>query len=64
MGKKISGKTAEIKVPAKYDHLTTKSGKIRAMSADGMSRGEISRALNIRYQHVRNVLVTPLKKPQ
>jgi len=45
-----------------YDHLPTKSAKIRAMSKDGMKRGDIAKALDIRYQHVRNVLVTPLKK--
>lgn len=35
----------------------TKSDKIRALSAAGMSRADIARALGIRYQHVRNVLV-------
>lgn len=47
---------------AKYDNLTTKSEKIRAMHRDGMSRGDIAKKLNIRYQHVRNVLITPVKK--
>jgi len=37
--------------------LGTKSDKIRALSAAGMSRADIARALGIRYQHVRNVLV-------
>jgi len=46
----------------KYGHLPTKSAKIRAMADDGMKRGDIAKALDIRYQHVRNVLVTPLKK--
>lgn len=40
----------------------TKSEAIRALAAQGKSRGEIAKLLNIRYQHVRNVLVTPLKK--
>ena len=40
----------------------TKSAAIRALSAEGMSKGDISRYLEIRFQHVRNVLVTPLKK--
>lgn len=35
----------------------TKSDKIRALSAAGMSRADIARTLGIRYQHVRNVLV-------
>lgn len=40
----------------------TKSEAIRALAASGMSRGDIAKTMNIRYQHVRNVLVTPLKK--
>lgn len=43
-------------------HLTTVSAKIRALTAQGMKRGEIAKALNIRYQHVRNVQLRPLKK--
>lgn len=46
---------------AKYDALGTKSAKIRAMAADGMSRTAIAKSLNIRYQHVRNVLMQELK---
>lgn len=42
-------------------HGGTKSAAIRAMAAGGMKTGEISRALNIRYQHARNVLQRPLK---
>lgn len=41
---------------------TTTSEKIRKLSALNLSRSEISKILNIRYQHVRNVLITPLKK--
>lgn len=40
------------------------SNKIRQLSAKGLSRSDVSKILNIRYQHVRNVLVTPLKKSQ
>lgn len=43
------------------DGLNTKSAKIRFLNEVGFSRGEISKILNIRYQHVRNVLVTPVK---
>lgn len=51
----------EIPVKGKsYDHLPTKSSKIREMYKDGISKVEISKRLNIRYQHVRNVLITPL----
>jgi AbrB family looped-hinge helix DNA binding protein len=37
--------------------LATKSDKIRVLSENGYSRGDIARFLGIRYQHVRNVLV-------
>ena len=42
--------------------LETTSAKIRALAKHGFSRGDIARVLNIRYQHVRNVLITPLAK--
>ena len=38
------------------------SGKIRALFASGMDRSQIAQVLDKRYQHVRNVLVTPIKK--
>lgn len=38
------------------DRLPTKSAKIRRLAAEGVPRAEIARQLNIRYQHVRNVL--------
>jgi len=44
--------------------LPTTSAKIRYLAGKEMSRGDISRALNIRYQHVRNVLITPVKNPK
>lgn len=55
--------TVEVKaIPEEVAALITKSAKIRALAAMDWSRGEIASALQIRYQHVRNVLVTPLKK--
>jgi len=44
------------------DALTTTSSKVRYLAGKGMERGQIAKTLGIRYQHVRNVLVTPLKK--
>lgn len=38
-------------------HLPTKSAKIRALHSAGYSRSEIADFLQVRYQHVRNVLV-------
>jgi AbrB family looped-hinge helix DNA binding protein len=37
--------------------LPTKSAKIRALNAAGYSRSQIASFLDIRYQHVRNVLI-------
>ena len=39
-----------------------KSNAIRALHEAGFSRKAISSMLGIRYQHVRNVLITPLKR--
>ena len=44
--------------------LPTTSARIRYLAAQEMSRGDISRVLNIRYQHVRNVLITPVTNPK
>lgn len=41
--------------------LPTKSSKIRFLNSLDYSRSEIAVELNIRYQHVRNVLITPIK---
>lgn len=35
---------------------------IRKLNSGGKSRSEIAKLLNKRYQHVRNVLITPIKK--
>jgi hypothetical protein len=40
--------------------LPTKSAKIRALNAKGYTRSQIKDHLGILYQHVRNVLITPL----
>jgi predicted GTPase len=40
-----------------------KSTTIRALSAKGYARGQIAKVMNIRYQHVRNVMITPVKRP-
>jgi len=43
-------------------HYTTTSARVRYLNSHGMSRSEISKVLNIRYQHVRNILITPIKR--
>lgn len=47
---------------AQLDNIPTVSGKIRFLASTGMSRGDIAKKLDKRYQHVRNVLTQPLKK--
>lgn len=60
---------SEITTPA-YDveglmkKFVTKSAVIRHLDSEGVKRGEIAKMLNIRYQHVRNVLITPIKKTE
>ena len=46
----------------KLDSLESKSMKIRYLAYKNFSRSEIAKILNLRYQHVRNVLITPIKK--
>lgn len=57
---KPAAKEKKFSVPAAIDKLPTKSAKIRALNELGRTRSEIAKDLGIRYQHVRNVLVTPL----
>jgi aminoglycoside phosphotransferase len=46
---------------AHMDKLTSTAARVRYLASEGLDRGDISRVLNIRYQWVRNVLITPLK---
>ena len=45
----------------KLETLPTTSSRIRFLNKLGFSRSEIAVELNKRYQHVRNVLITPIK---
>ena len=45
------------KMAAVVEGLPTKSAKIRALDAAGYTRADIARFLDIRYQHVRTVLI-------
>lgn len=40
----------------------SKSATIRYLDSSDLSRGRIAKLLGLRYQHVRNVLITPVKK--
>ena len=48
--------------PAKLEGAKT-SAKIRYLDECGLTRGQIAKLLDIRYQHVRNTLITPVAKP-
>lgn len=52
----------EPEVQAILEQSGSKSAKIRALLALGKKRGEVAKLLGIRYQHVRNVELTPVKK--
>ena len=43
-----------------FNNLPTKSAKIRYLNSKDYTRSEIALTLKIRYQHVRNVLITPI----
>lgn len=63
------GESATLIAARALDEKMSTSAKIRSLSAAGHERGDIARALTlltgklVRYQHVRNVLVTQLKRP-
>lgn len=44
------------------DENLTMSSKIRQLASLNVPRGQIAKLVNRRYQHVRNVLTTPLKR--
>ena len=51
---------SEVSLDDQLNGLTTKSAKIRLLDVQGFTRSQIATKLGIRYQHVRNVLITPL----
>lgn len=63
------GKSALIEIrlsddqQAQYDSLLTKSARIRYLASLDFSVGQISKFMGIIYQHARNVLKSPMKRP-
>ncbi len=47
-----------------FDLCTTTSSRIRYLASIDWPRGAIAKHLNKRYQHVRNVLITPVTNPR
>lgn len=73
MSKQTQVTTTEVR-PSYYDtliSLTTKSAQIRYLDSQGIKKGEIAKILTsihypdgskkVLFQHVRNVLITPIK---
>ena len=60
----MSTKTKQLFDPKKVESFSTTSAKIRYLDSCNLSRGQIAKELNIRYQWVRNVLVTPITQPR
>lgn len=61
MNTKKTAPSLNKKIQDALNACETTSSKIRLLHQNEFSRGDISRILKIRYQHVRNVLITPLK---
>lgn len=51
-----TNKGNEYLIPTKYQHLTTVTSIVRAMNADGLTRGQISTTTGMLYQMVNNLL--------
>jgi hypothetical protein len=49
-------------IDKELNSLPSKSAKIRFLTNKGWNRSTIANYLGIRYQHVRNVQITPIKK--
>ena len=58
--------TPEVKQLVDYSKelalLPTTSSRIRFLDSKNYTRSQIAITLNKRYQHIRNVLITPIKK--
>jgi len=61
MQKKVAPKLKP-EMQKELDAIETVSNKIRYLDKAGFTRADISRILNKRYQHVRNVLEEDKKK--
>lgn len=52
----------EHKVEDLMERFKTKSAVIRFLDSEGFTRSQIAKFLDIKYQFVRNVLITPVSK--
>jgi hypothetical protein len=59
---KVVQSAPQFELPKLMAEHKTKSNVIRFLSGQGWTRSQIASFMNIRYQHVRNVLIQPLKQ--
>lgn len=52
--------TPQIDISTLYQEMGNWSKVFRYLHSTGMSKGDIAKICGKRYQHVRNVLITPL----
>jgi len=64
MTTKRKTKVTKVTIQDELNKLPSTSAKIRFLDSKGYSRGRIAKELGIIYQHVRNVLITPVAKPK
>lgn len=62
MTKTVTKTENELLLDQLMTEYKTKSSVIRYLSSINMSRSQIAVFMNIRYQHVRNVMTQELKK--
>lgn len=62
MNTKKAAPKLDTAIAKKLEELTSTAAKVRYLASEKFDRGDIARILDIRYQWVRNVLITPLKK--
>lgn len=55
-------KPSEESLEGLMEQYKTKSAVMRYLESIGWTRGKIAKFMGVRYQHVRNVLIQPLKK--
>lgn len=59
---KAIAQNPQLDINSELNKLEGPSAKVRYLTALGWERGAIAKILDIRYQHVRNVQLNPLKK--
>ena len=64
MAKQVQAPASDFDAAKFIAEKGSKSAAIRALLAAGNERKVVAKMLGLRYQHVRNVEITPIKKEQ